>query len=130
MTFYVQTLAVPARRDLDASIVQRGEELFEGAGCSGCHIPTLRTGILPDVPAVSNQTIHPYTDLLLHDMDRGWRTIVPIFLQTVPNGGPRRYGVSGYSRPSTVIRTSFTMAGARGILEAILWHGGEADPLT
>ena len=62
VTFYVQTLAVPARRDLDDPVVQRGEQLFEMAGCTGCHIPTLQTGVLPDVPAVSNQTIHPYTD--------------------------------------------------------------------
>ena len=71
VTFYVQTLAVPARRYLNDPIVQRGEELFESAGCSGCHVPTLETGTLSDVPEVSNQTIHPYTDLLLHDMGPG-----------------------------------------------------------
>ena len=79
VTFYVQTLAVPARRDLDDPIVQRGEELFESAGCSGCHIPTLETGSLSGVPEVSNQTIQPFTDLLLHDMGPGLADYRPDF---------------------------------------------------
>ena len=127
VTFYVQTLAVPARRDLDDPIVQRGEELFEVAGCSGCHIPTLRTGVLPDVPAVSNQTIHPYTDLLLHDMGPGLADNRPDF---------RASGSEWRTPPLWGIGLIKTVNGhtnllhdgrARGILEAILWHGGEAD---
>ncbi|MCE2413374.1 thiol oxidoreductase, partial [Candidatus Poribacteria bacterium] len=68
VTFYVQTLAVPARRDVDNPQVKHGEQLFAEAQCASCHVPTLRTGVLAGVPSVSNQTIHPYTDLLLHDM--------------------------------------------------------------
>ena len=68
VTFYVQTLAVPARRDVDDPQVKQGEQLFAEAQCADCHVPTLRTGVLAGVPSVSNQTIHPYTDLLLHDM--------------------------------------------------------------
>ena len=68
VTFYVQTLAVPARRNVDDPQVKQGEQLFAEAQCASCHIPTLRTGVLAGVPSVSNQTIHPYTDLLLHDM--------------------------------------------------------------
>ena len=45
--------------------------MFYSAGCDGCHIPTMQTGVLDGVPAVSNQTIHAYTDLLLHNMGPG-----------------------------------------------------------
>ena len=68
MTFYVQTLAVPARRNVDDPQVKQGELLFAKAQCASCHVPTLRTGVLVGVPSVSNQTIQPFTDMLLHDM--------------------------------------------------------------
>ena len=127
LTFYTQTLAVPARRRVDAPIVQHGERLFEQAGCVACHTPTLKTGEHPDVPELSNQVIHPYTDLLLHDMGPGLADNRPDFLA---NGSewrtPPLWGiglvkvVNGHTR--------FLHDGrARGVMEAILWHGGEAD---
>ena len=127
VTFYVQTLAVPARRNLDDPVVQRGEELFEVAGCSGCHIPTLQTGELPDVPAVSNQTIHPYTDLLLHDMGPGLADNRPDFLADGYEWRtPPLWGIGLIKTVNG--HTNFLHDGrARGVLEAILWHGGEAD---
>ena len=127
VTFYVQTLAVPARRDLDDPVVQRGEQLFEMAGCTGCHIPTLQTGVLPDVPAVSNQTIYPYTDLLLHDMGPGLADNRPDFL--ADGSEWRTPPLWGIGLIKTVNgHTNLLHDGrARGILEAILWHGGEAD---
>ena len=67
----MQTLGVPAARRLDDAAVMRGERLFEETGCARCHIPRLRTASLPGVPEVSDQTIHPFTDLLLHDMGPG-----------------------------------------------------------
>ena len=127
VTFYVQTLAVPARRDLDDPVVQRGEQLFELAGCSDCHIPTLHTGVLPDVPAVSNQTIYPYTDLLLHDMGPGLADNRPDFL--ADGSEWRTPPLWGIGLIKTVNgHTNLLHDGrARGLLEAILWHGGEAD---
>lgn len=127
VTIYTQTLGVPARRDLDDPVTNRGEAVFYAVGCNGCHTPTLRTGRIRGVPEVSNQTIHPYTDLLVHDMGPGladnrsdfqangreWRT-APLWgiglVQTV----------NGHS--------NFLHDGrARSLLEAILWHGGEAQ---
>jgi CxxC motif-containing protein (DUF1111 family) len=65
--FYSQTLAVPARKGVaDASVVQ-GERLFASLGCSACHVARWKTGAHA-IPALSNQTILPYSDLLLHDM--------------------------------------------------------------
>lgn len=127
VTFYVQTLAVPARRDIDDPQVKQGEQLFAEAQCASCHVPTLRTGVLAGVPSVSNQTIHPYTDLLLHDMGpdladnrpdfrangREWRT-------------PPLWGIGLVRRVNG--HTNFLHDGrARDLMEAILWHGGEAE---
>src|SRR5262249_40549790 len=73
--------AVPEARGLDQPQVQEGEQAFRDFGCGECHVPTLRTG--PDAPLLAsvddryrltflaNQTIHPFTDLLLHDMGEG-----------------------------------------------------------
>lgn len=36
--------------------------------CSGCHKAVMYTGMNIPLPMLSNQFIHPYTDLLLHDM--------------------------------------------------------------
>ena len=127
VTFYVQTLAVPARRNLDDPMVQRGEELFESAQCSGCHIPTLQTGSLSDVPEVSNQTINPYTDLLLHDMGPGLADDRPDFLASGSEWRtPPLWGIGLVKVVNG--HTNFLHDGrARGLLEAILWHGGEAE---
>ena len=127
VTFYVQTLAVPARRNLDDPFAQRGEQLFESAGCASCHIPTLQTGSLADVPAVSNQTIHPYTDLLLHDMGAGLADNRPDFLASGSEWRtPPLWGIGLVKVVNG--HTNYLHDGrARGLLEAILWHGGEAE---
>src|SRR6478735_3707966 len=65
--FYMRSLAVPARRAVDDQVALQGERLFSKFGCASCHRTTLHTG-LADAEALANQTIHPYTDLLLHDM--------------------------------------------------------------
>ena len=125
VAFYTQTLGVPARRDVTDSRTQRGEFLFRSIGCGNCHIPTITTGVLAGVPAVSNQRIHPYTDLLLHDMGdaladnrpdfrasgREWRT-------------PPLWGIGLVQAVNA--HTNFLHDGrARDLLEAVLWHGGE-----
>src|SRR5262249_25254093 len=68
LLFYSRTLAVPAARNIDSAHVRAGARSFERIGCTACHVPTLETGDFPDVPQLSRQTIHPFTDLLLHDM--------------------------------------------------------------
>ncbi|KAA3606278.1 MAG: thiol oxidoreductase [Calditrichaeota bacterium] len=126
VTFYVQTLGVPARRNLDDKKVKRGEQLFTKAKCSSCHIPTMQTGTLDGVPEVSNQKIYPYTDLLLHDMGEGLADGRTDFLA---NGNewktPPLWGIG----LTEVVNghTFFLHDGrARNLLEAIMWHDGEA----
>lgn len=127
VVFYISMLAVPHRRRVEAADVRRGQELFGRIGCAGCHRPTLRTGKHPSIPGLSNQVIHPFTDLLLHDMGPGladrrpeyrasgreWRTAPLWGIGLVPEvNGHRLYLHDGR---------------ARGLAEAILWHGGEAE---
>ena len=127
VTFYVQTLAVPARRNIDDQQVKHGEQLFAQAHCVSCHLPTVRTGVLPGVPSVSNQTIHPYTDLLLHDMGPELADYRPDFHATGTEWRtPPLWGI-GLVRTVNG-HTNFLHDGrARNLMEAILWHGGEAE---
>lgn len=126
VAFYVQTLAVPARRNIDDPQVRLGEQLFAEAACASCHIPTLRTGVLAGVPSVSNQTIHPYTDLLLHDMGPGLSDNRPDFQASGSEWRtPPLWGIGLV--PTVSGHSNFLHDGrARGLMEAILWHDGEA----
>jgi CxxC motif-containing protein (DUF1111 family) len=81
-TFYVRTLAVPARRNVDDPDVQAGSVLFNQINCSGCHRPTIMTGPDFNLPQLSGQRIHPYSDILLHDMGEGLADDRPDFLAT------------------------------------------------
>lgn len=127
VTFYVQTLAVPARRNVNDPQVMHGEQLFAQAQCADCHIPTLRTGVLPGVPSVSNQTIHAFTDMLLHDMGPDLADNRPDFRAS--GNEWRTPPLWGIGLVQTVNgHTNFLHDGrARDLMEAILWHGGEAE---
>ena len=127
LAFYAATLAVPARRQLDDPAVARGERLFLEIGCAACHTPTLVTGNDAAVPALAGQVIHPYTDLLLHDMGEGLADRRPEFLATGREWRTPPLWAIGLN--STVAkRQSLLHDGrAQGFAEAILWHGGEAE---
>ena len=127
VTFYSRNLGVPERRRIDDPQVLRGKELFHALNCSGCHTPKHVTHRLDGQPEQSFQLIWPYTDLLLHDMGPGladnrpegrasgseWRT-------------PPLWGIGLTAQVSG--HTQFLHDGrARTLLEAILWHGGEAQ---
>ncbi|PCR97865.1 thiol oxidoreductase [Pseudomonas fluorescens] len=124
--FYSRNLAVPARRGVNDAQVLAGKNLFFQAGCQSCHTPKYTTAANAAEPELANQVIRPYSDLLLHDMGEGladnrtefqasgrdWRT-PPLW------GIGLTQAVSGH--------TQFLHDGrARNLLEAVLWHGGEA----
>jgi CxxC motif-containing protein (DUF1111 family) len=126
VTLYTQTLAVPARDRASDPNVRRGEEIFAAIGCAGCHVAELRTDAHP-IAALVDQTIHPYTDLLLHNMGFELADAREDFLasgtewRTAPLWG---LGVSETVLP----RACYLHDGrARTLEEAILWHGGEAE---
>ncbi|MEO8112134.1 MAG: di-heme oxidoredictase family protein [Ginsengibacter sp.] len=60
VAFYVRSLAVPARRNVNDIDNKRGEQLFSQVNCTGCHRPTIQTRIDLTFPQLSNQRIHPY----------------------------------------------------------------------
>jgi CxxC motif-containing protein (DUF1111 family) len=123
---YAQMLAVPARPDFADPMVLRGKQRFTELGCDGCHEPSHLTS--PDAPIeeLREQLIWPYTDLLLHDMGEALSDDRPSFAaagnewRTPPLWGIGHYqAVNGHERLLHDGR-------ARGVAEAILWHGGEA----
>lgn len=127
VTFYSQTLAVPARRDVDNAQVLRGREVFFGTGCADCHRPNYVTHRLEGDNPASFQLIWPYTDMLLHDMGEGLADHRP---EGRANGREWRTApLWGIGMTETVSgHTYFLHDGrARSMLEAILWHGGEAE---
>ena len=128
VAFYSRNLGVPARRNVGDPAVLRGKAVFHETGCAACHTPSFVTHRLNEQNEQSFQLIWPYTDLLLHDMGPGlsdnrpearasgteWRT-------------PPLWGIGLTQRVSG--HTNFLHDGrARSLLEAILWHGGEARP--
>jgi len=127
MARYTALLGVGARRDLIDPQALQGEQLFTSAGCASCHVPELTTGQGHPYAELRNQTIRPFTDLLLHDMGPGladpmadgdasaseWRT-PPLWNLGLTAGvaGGEAYLHDGR---------------ARTIEEAVLWHGGEGE---
>ena len=124
ITFYNQTLAVPAMRDVDDPQVRDGARLFLKAGCAVCHTPSHTTGQHP-VPAVSGQVIFPYTDLLLHDMGEGLADGRPDFLADGREWRtPPLWGIGLIENVNNHTRLLHD-GRARNVAEAILWHDGE-----
>ena len=125
--FYIKTLAVPARRLVTDALALKGEQIFMQAKCGSCHIPTMQTGVDVTLKAVSNQRIHPYTDLLLHDMGPGLADNRPDFLASGTEWKtPALWGIGLF--PKTNGTPFYLHDGrARSLMEAILWHGGEAE---
>ena len=125
VAFYVQTLAVPAMRNLDDERVIEGSRTFAALGCGACHVPRHVTGEHA-IDALSGQVIFPYTDLLLHDMGEGLADGRPDF--EADGREWRTPPLWGIGLVETVNgHTMFLHDGrARSLEEAILWHGGEA----
>jgi len=113
-------IAVPAARNLDDETVQRGKTLFNETGCTACHRPswTTRANYTP-LPALSNQKIYPYTDLLRHDLDMKEPGRVKVCRTTPLWGRGLLQVTSGHTDMLHDLR-------ARNYEEAILWHGGQA----
>jgi CxxC motif-containing protein (DUF1111 family) len=125
--FYARTLCVPARRSVHDSSCLKGEVIFKQIGCASCHLPSITTGVDVRLPMMSHQLIHPYTDLLLHDMGDGLADGRPDYLAT---GSEWRtmplWGIGLFGKTNG---TPFYLhdGRARTITEAILWHGGESQ---
>ena len=151
--FYLHGLGVPARRlgststqvsYKDRQITERemvaiGEQMFFEAKCHLCHVTTLHTKprgakLLngTELPWLGNQTIHPYSDYLLHDMGS---EIMGVglddhYVSGLARGNEWRttplWGIGLQEKVNA--HTYFLHDGrARNLQEAILWHGGEGE---
>lgn len=137
--FYTQNLAVPNRRNADDKLVLAGKKRFYDIGCQSCHTPRYQ---LPkgndDKLEQQGQIIYPYTDLLLHDMgdDLADRTIagklpakdaqVEYLATSYEWRTPALWGI-GLAQTVDPQATFLHDGRARTLMEAVLWHGGEAE---
>ncbi|WP_425432940.1 di-heme oxidoredictase family protein [Hartmannibacter diazotrophicus] len=127
VVFYSRNLAVPARRNVDDPVVLHGKEVFDEAGCPACHHPKFVTRRDASMKELSFQLIWPFTDMLLHDMGEGLADNRP---EAGANGREWRTApLWGIGLTEAVNgHTLFLHDGrARNLLEAVLWHGGEAQ---
>ena len=125
--FYIKSLAVPARRNWKDSAILAGKQLFVQANCSGCHVTKMETGSYTSPSYLANQTIRPYTDMLLHDMGAGLADNRPDFEATGTEWRtPPLWGI-GLQKTVSKHTNMLHDGRARNVEEAILWHSGEAE---
>lgn len=127
VTFYSQNLGVPQRRSIDDRQVLAGKKAFYETGCVSCHVPKFVTSRKAETDAHKFQLIWPYSDLLLHDMGEGLADYRP---EGEADGYEWRTApLWGIGLTQTVSGHSYFLhdGRARNLVEAILWHGGEAQ---
>lgn len=127
VTFYTRNLAVPARRNPTDAQILTGQQLFHRIGCAACHTPQHTTANDYPLAWLADQTIYPYSDLLLHDMGDG---LADNSREFTANGRewrtPPLWGI-GLTQVVSGHENYLHDGRARNLQEAILWHGGEAD---
>ena len=128
VSFYSRNLGVPERGAVDDPQVLRGKQVFYDTGCIACHTPKFVTHRLENQPEQSFQLIWPYSDMLLHDMGPGLADNRPEARATGREW--RTPPLWGIGLTETVSGHSYFLhdGRARSLMEAILWHGGEAEP--
>lgn len=137
--FYTRNLAVPHRRNADDKLVLAGKKRFYDMGCQSCHTPRYQLPKTDDDHLEQHgQVIYPYTDLLLHDMGDALadRTIagklppkdaqVEFLANSYEWRTPALWGV-GLAQTVDPQATFLHDGRARTLMEAVLWHGGEAE---
>jgi CxxC motif-containing protein (DUF1111 family) len=146
LTRYVGLLGVPAQRslvsgfpkgvaplsylDVNPEQVAAGATVFQTTKCNSCHVMEMTTGTGSELAETRNQTIRPYTDLLLHDMGAD---LADNLVEGQASGSMWRtsalWGI-GYTEKvaGTGVKVGYLHdSRARTLTEAILWHGGEAS---
>ncbi|MEM1185908.1 MAG: di-heme oxidoredictase family protein [Planctomycetota bacterium] len=140
MVAYLRGLAVPPRENYLDPLAQQGQLLFDSAGCVSCHRPVLRTSSDAEFAPYRDQVIQPFTDMLLHDMGedladsrpefdasgREWRT--PPLWAIGYVGQVLGTPTDPFDPNGDTAQPNYLHDGrARSLMEAILWHGGEAE---
>ena len=126
IVFYLSSLSPPRRRNVSDKDVLYGKKIFYESKCTTCHTPKYVTSKNAKHDFLKYQLIWPYTDLLLHDMgdeladldingnitNKEWKT-------------PPLWGI-GYAKEVNSRATFLHDGRANTLLEAVLWHSGEA----
>jgi CxxC motif-containing protein (DUF1111 family) len=101
--------------------------MFLQAGCASCHTPKLKTKTDVAFPEISGQTIFPYTDMLIHDMGEDLADHRPDFEASGSEWRTAPLWGIGLTRVVNGHNNFLHDGRARSLMEAILWHGGEAQ---
>jgi CxxC motif-containing protein (DUF1111 family) len=124
---YISLLGVRAQRGSQEAAVQQGKALFASAGCAACHVPTMATSPYHPKAELRNQVIHPFTDLLLHDMGPGLADNLPEGLASGAEWRTAPLWNIGFTAGASGGEGYLHDGRARTVEEAILWHGGEGE---
>lgn len=127
VVLYSSSLAVPVRRNYKDQDVLKGKKIFEEINCVSCHIPKMQTGNNHAIAAMRNQTIRPFTDLLLHDMGEGLADNAPDFQASGTEWRTQPLWGIGLINVVNSHTRLLHDGRARNVTEAIMWHGGEAQ---
>ena len=118
VTTFVASLAINSSHEKNTIDNPQGSALFTTIQCGGCH--------LVSIEGEDGKAIHPYTDLLLHDMGTELSDKRPV--ADASGNEWRTPPLWGMKRKLKNKRAAFLHDGrARTLEEAILWHGGEAE---
>ena len=135
---YMRLISVPPQPNATDPDVMAGEQIFKTVGCANCHMTDTITGANHPFTELRNQSIKPYSDLLLHDMGPDLADNSGIAASTDPAAPAaasewRTPPLWGIGLLTTVDPTRATNLGllhdgrAKTVTEAVLWHGGEAS---
>jgi CxxC motif-containing protein (DUF1111 family) len=134
LTTYMRLVSVPGQRDYGKANIMKGEQLFKTVGCASCHSTDAVTGANHPFAELRNQNIKPYTDLLLHDMGPDLADNTGVAAADAENAPAsasewRTPPLWGTGMLATINGKVALMHDGRAanVLEAILWHGGEAE---
>jgi CxxC motif-containing protein (DUF1111 family) len=134
LTTYMRLVGVPPQRNAQDAQVHAGEQVFKTVGCANCHVTDAVTSPNHPFSELRNQSIKPFTDLLLHDMGADLADGSGVAVGDAPDAPaaasewrtPPLWGIGLYKTVNG--HTNLLHDGrAADVQEAVLWHGGEAD---
>lgn len=133
MVTYMRLVGVYPQRNAEDPQVIEGGKVFRAIGCNSCHVTDAVTGPNHPFAELRNQSFKPYSDLLLHDMGPDLADDSGIAYEDRDDAPA---SATEWRTPPLTSIGFLTTVGANAsllhdgraasVLEAVLWHGGEA----